>query len=146
MCPYAYATKWCPVLQYTRPPAPAWHGRVPARRATRLAWTSATPLLHRQRLEPPSTTTHTFNPLFIKIWVDDRNGTKKTLTPDLINAIAEEAHKFNVPVGVHNVTLANAKLLMRAGLEGWLHVPVRQGEIADEEIIRIVKDRIARRD
>ncbi len=85
-------------------------------------------------------------PLFIKIWVDDRDGTKKTLTPDLINAIADEAHKFNVPVGVHNVTLANAKVLMRAGVEGWLHVPVRQGEIADEEILSIVKNRIARGD
>jgi imidazolonepropionase-like amidohydrolase len=83
-------------------------------------------------------------PLFIKIWVDDRNGTKKTLTPDLINAIADEAHKFNVPVGVHNVTLANAKVLMRAGVEGWLHVPVRQGEVADAEILAIVKERIAR--
>jgi imidazolonepropionase-like amidohydrolase len=83
-------------------------------------------------------------PLFIKIWVDDRDGAKKTLTPDLINAIADEAHKFNLPVGVHNVTLANAKVLMRAGVEGWLHVPVRQGEIADEEILGIVKDRIAR--
>jgi imidazolonepropionase-like amidohydrolase len=82
-------------------------------------------------------------PLFIKIWVDDRDGAKKTLTPDLINAIADEAHKFNVPVGVHNVTLANAKVLMRAGVEGWLHVPVRQGEVADAEILSIVKDRVA---
>jgi len=29
-------------------------------------------------------------------------------------------------------------------VEGWLHVPVRQGEIADEEILGIVKDRVAR--
>src|SRR6267378_3456492 len=85
-------------------------------------------------------------PVFIKIWVDDRDGAKKTLTPDLINAIASEAHKFNVPVAVHNVTLANAKVLMRAGVEGWLHVPVRQGEIPDGEILGIVKDRIARGD
>ena len=76
--------------------------------------------------------------------VDDRDGAKKTLTPELINAIASQAHKFNVPVAVHNVTLANAKVLMRAGVEGWLHVPVRQGEIADAEILGIVKDRIAR--
>src|SRR5207244_1893198 len=48
-------------------------------------------------------------PVFIKIWVDDRDGAKKTLAPELINAIASEAHKFNVPVAVHNVTLANAK-------------------------------------
>src|SRR5207247_2742842 len=41
-------------------------------------------------------------PAFIKIWVDDRGGTKKTLTPDLYRAVADEAHKFNIPVGVHN--------------------------------------------
>src|SRR5882762_8453018 len=85
-------------------------------------------------------------PAFIKIWVDDRGGTKKTLTPDLIRAVADEAHKFNVPVGVHNITLANAKVLMRAGVEGWLHVPVRGGDVADDEIFGIVKDRIARND
>ena len=85
-------------------------------------------------------------PEFIKIWVDDRGGTKKTLTPALYRAVAEEAHKYNVPVGVHNVTLANAKELMRAGVEGWLHVPVRGGEAVDDELIGIVKQRIARND
>ena len=85
-------------------------------------------------------------PAFIKIWVDDRGGTKKTLTPELYRAVAEEAHRYNLPVGVHNVTLANAKELMRAGVEGWLHVPVRGGEAADEELIAIVKDRIAKND
>ncbi len=85
-------------------------------------------------------------PEFIKIWVDDRGGTKKTLTPPLYRAIAEEAHKYNVPVGVHNVTLANAKELMRAGVEGWLHVPVRGGEAVDDELIAVVKQRIARND
>jgi imidazolonepropionase-like amidohydrolase len=85
-------------------------------------------------------------PEFIKIWVDDREGTKKTLTPELYGAIADEAHKFNVPVGVHNVTLANAKQLMRDGVEGWLHVPVRGGEAVDEELVGIVKQRVARRD
>lgn len=85
-------------------------------------------------------------PEFIKIWVDDRGGTKKTLTPALYGAIAEEAHKYNVPVGVHNVTLANAKELMRDGVEGWLHVPVRGGEAVDDELIGIVKQRVARND
>jgi imidazolonepropionase-like amidohydrolase len=85
-------------------------------------------------------------PEFIKIWVDDRGGTKKTLTPALYGAIAEEAHKYNVPVGVHNVTLANAKELMRDGVEGWLHVPVRGGEAVDDELIGIVKQRVTRND
>jgi imidazolonepropionase-like amidohydrolase len=85
-------------------------------------------------------------PAFIKIWVDDRRGTKKTLTPELYRAIADEAHKFNVPVAVHNVKLDDAKELLRAGVEGWLHVPVRDGDVVDDEIIGIVKDRIARND
>jgi imidazolonepropionase-like amidohydrolase len=85
-------------------------------------------------------------PDFIKIWVDSRRGTKKTLTPELYRAIADEAHKFGVPVGVHNVTLADAKELLRDGVEGWLHVPVREGDVVDDEIIGIVKDRIARGD
>jgi imidazolonepropionase-like amidohydrolase len=85
-------------------------------------------------------------PDFIKIWVDDRGGRTKKLTPPLYLAIIEEAHKFNVPVAVHNVTLADAKLLMRAGVEGWLHLPVRNGEKPDEELIAIIKERIAKND
>jgi len=85
-------------------------------------------------------------PEFIKIWVDDRGGAKPTLTPPLYKAIAEEAHKNNIPVAAHNVTLADAKELMRAGVEGWLHIPVRGGEVADDELIGIVKDRIAKKD
>jgi imidazolonepropionase-like amidohydrolase len=83
-------------------------------------------------------------PEFIKIWVDDREGHKQTLSPELYRAILEEADKYNIPVGVHNSKLADAKGLLRAGVEGWLHTPVRQGEAVDDEVISIVKDRIAR--
>jgi imidazolonepropionase-like amidohydrolase len=85
-------------------------------------------------------------PEFIKIWVDDRNGRTQKLTPPLYLAIVDEAHKFNVPVAAHNVTLADAKLLMRAGVEGWLHLPVRGGEVPDDELIGIIKERIAKKD
>ena len=85
-------------------------------------------------------------PEFIKIWVDDRGGTKKKLTPELYRAIIDEAHKNNFPVAVHNVTLKDAKELMRAGVEGWLHVPVRGGDSPDAELIAMVKDRIAKKD
>jgi imidazolonepropionase-like amidohydrolase len=83
-------------------------------------------------------------PEFIKIWVDDRGGRKTTLSPALYRAIIEEAHRHNVAVGVHNVKLADAKELLRLGVEGWLHVPVRGGDAVDEETISIVKNRIAR--
>jgi imidazolonepropionase-like amidohydrolase len=85
-------------------------------------------------------------PDFIKIWVDDRGGRTKKLTPELYLAIIDEAHKNNVPVAAHNVTLADAKLLMRAGVEGWLHLPVRNGELPDDELLGIIRERIAKRD
>jgi imidazolonepropionase-like amidohydrolase len=85
-------------------------------------------------------------PEFIKIWVDDRAGRIPTLTPPLYGAILDEAHKAGVPVAVHNVKLADAKEMVRGGMEGWLHVPVREGEAADDELVALVKDRIARND
>jgi imidazolonepropionase-like amidohydrolase len=85
-------------------------------------------------------------PEFIKIWVDDRAGTKPTLTPVLYRAILDEAHKLGVPVAVHNVKQSDAKELVRGGIEGWLHVPVREGEVADDEMVALVKDRVARND
>jgi len=85
-------------------------------------------------------------PEFIKIWVDDRGGRMKKLTPELYLAIIDEAHKLNIPVAAHNVTLADAKLLMRAGVEGWLHLPVRMGEVPDAELLAIIKERIAKKD
>jgi imidazolonepropionase-like amidohydrolase len=84
-------------------------------------------------------------PEFIKIWVDDRNGRLPTLTPPLYRAIAEEAHRLNIPVAAHNVKLADAKELVKAGVEGWLHAPVR--DVApDAEFLALVKDRVIRQD
>ena len=123
-----------------------------------IAWPGAGPQGHPSRTDVayPVTTVEQarlavqdyvrMKPEFIKIWVDNRGGTKQTLTPPLYRAIIEEAHKYNVPVGVHNVTLTDAKELMRAGVEGWLHVPVRAGEAPDDELISIVKERIAKKD
>jgi imidazolonepropionase-like amidohydrolase len=85
-------------------------------------------------------------PAFIKIWVDDRAGRIPTLTPPLYGAILDEARKSGVPVAVHNVKLADAKDMVRGGMEGWLHVPVREGEAADDELVALVKDRVARND
>jgi imidazolonepropionase-like amidohydrolase len=121
-----------------------------------IAWPGSGPQGHPSRVDVPypvSTVEEAraavrdyaaMKPAFIKIWVDDRGGTKKTLTPALYGAVIDEAHRNNVPVGVHNVTGANAKQLMRDGVEGWLHVPVRGGESADAELVAIVKDRIVR--
>ena len=83
-------------------------------------------------------------PEFVKIWVDDRGGTLKTLTPELYKAIIQEASRLNVPVAAHTVKLADAKELYRAGLEGATHIPVRGGEVPDAELLAIIKERVAR--
>lgn len=82
-------------------------------------------------------------PDFIKIWVDDRGGRAKKLTPPIYRAIVEEALKRNIAVAAHNVTLADAKELVRAGVEGWVHVPVRGGDDVDDEMLALVKARVA---
>jgi len=83
---------------------------------------------------------------FVKIWVDTRDGKLKTLTPPLYRAIIDEARKHNMPVAAHTVTLADAKELYKAGLEGATHIPVRGGEVPDEELIAIIKERVAKSD
>ena len=85
-------------------------------------------------------------PEFIKIWVDDRNGKMPKLPPPVYLAIIEEAHKGGVPVAAHNITLADGKLMMKAGVEGWLHPPVRGGEVPDDEFLAMIRERIAKKD
>lgn len=85
-------------------------------------------------------------PEFVKIWVDDRGGTLKTLTPDLYRAIIDEATKYHVPVAAHTVKLSDAKELYKAGLTGAVHIPVRGGEVPDAELIAIIKERVAKSD
>ena len=81
-------------------------------------------------------------PEFIKIWTDDRGGRAKKLTPPIYRAIAEEAHKHGIAVAAHNVTLADAKELVRAGVEGWVHTPVRGGDEVDDEIVAHRADQV----
>ena len=83
---------------------------------------------------------------FVKIWVDDRGGGVKTLTPPLYRAVIDEATRLGVPVAAHTVALADAKELYRAGMVGAVHVPVRGGEVPDEELLGIVRDLVARSD
>jgi imidazolonepropionase-like amidohydrolase len=73
----------------------------------------------------------------VKTWVDDRGGTVRTLTPNLYRAIIDEAHRRNLRVVAHATGLADAKDLVRAGLDGFAHaVPD-----ADDEFIALLKQR-----
>ena len=76
---------------------------------------------------------------YVKIWVDDRNGSVPKLSSLLYRAIIDEAHKKNLRVFAHVATLADAKDLLRAGVDGFLH-PVRDRDV-DEELLRLLKER-----
>ena len=75
----------------------------------------------------------------VKIWVDDRNGTLPKLSPALCRAIIDEAHKNNLRVIAHVMTLADVKDLLRAGIDGFAHL-FRDHE-ADDEVLGLLRQR-----
>ena len=75
----------------------------------------------------------------VKIWVDDRMGTVKKLSPELYGAVIDEAHKHQMRVIAHIYTLDDAKGTLRAGLDAFAH-GVRDKDL-DEEFMALVKQR-----
>jgi imidazolonepropionase-like amidohydrolase len=75
----------------------------------------------------------------VKIWVDDRDGKYKKLTPELYGAVIEEAHKNGLRVTAHIFTLEDGKGLLRAGLDAFAH-GVRDRDV-DEEFVKMIKGR-----
>jgi imidazolonepropionase-like amidohydrolase len=76
---------------------------------------------------------------FVKIWVDDRDGKFKKLTPQLYGAVIDEAHKNKLRVTAHLFTLEDAKGLLRAGVDAFAH-GVRDKDI-DDEFVAMMKQR-----
>jgi imidazolonepropionase-like amidohydrolase len=77
---------------------------------------------------------------FVKIWVDDREGTVPKLKPEVYRAIIDEAHKNGMETLAHlgrTSALADAKELLKSGVDGFVHT-VRDRDV-DEEYIRLVK-------
>jgi len=75
----------------------------------------------------------------VKIWVDDRNKTVTPLPPSLYRPIIEEAHTRGLRVVAHVFYLADAKELLRAGVDGFAH-GIRDLEV-DDEIMTLFKAR-----
>ena len=76
---------------------------------------------------------------FIKIWVDDRNGKYKKLTPELYGAVIDEAHTLKQRVTVHVYYLDDAKGLLKAGVDAFAH-GVRDKDV-DDELMALIKAR-----
>ena len=75
----------------------------------------------------------------VKIWVDDRNGKYKKLTPEIYGAIIDEAHRRGLRVTAHLFSLEDAKELIRAGVDVFAH-GVRDKDI-DDELVAMFKQR-----
>jgi len=72
------------------------------------------------------------NVRFVKVWVTDRNGTQTKTVPEAYRALIDEAHRHDIRALAHATdSLADAKDLARAGLDGSLHaVPDADAEFA----------------
>ena len=75
----------------------------------------------------------------VKIWVDDRDGKYKKLTPELYSAVIDEAHKHVLRVTAHIFALEDAKGLLKAGIDAFAH-GVRDRDI-DDEFLALIKQR-----
>ena len=73
----------------------------------------------------------------VKIWVDDRNGMYKKLSPELYRAVIDEAHKRGLRVTAHIFTLDDAKALLRAGIDAFAH-GIRDRDL-DDEVVGLFK-------
>jgi imidazolonepropionase-like amidohydrolase len=75
----------------------------------------------------------------VKFWLDDRHGTKAKLTPEIYQALIDEAHSHNLTVAAHIYTLDEAKAVVRAGADIIAHMPRTPG--ADDELIELLIER-----
>jgi imidazolonepropionase-like amidohydrolase len=75
----------------------------------------------------------------VKIWVDDRRGTYPKMTPDVYNAIIDEAHKYGMLVHAHATTLPDQKAVVRAGVDVLVHLV--QNEKIDDELMALLKEK-----
>ena len=83
---------------------------------------------------------HSYGVTLVKMWVDARGGSVPKIGPDVYRAIIDEAHSNGIRVVAHVGTtsaLADAKDLLRAGIDGFAHT-VRDRDV-DEEYLALVR-------
>jgi imidazolonepropionase-like amidohydrolase len=73
----------------------------------------------------------------VKIWVQDRPAGIPKMSPVLYRATIDEAHKHKMQVVVHATAPADVKDLLRAGIDGFAHIPTA----VDEELMALLKER-----
>ncbi len=66
----------------------------------------------------------------IKIWMDDLHGRQPKIKTAVVDAILEEARKYNIPVTAHIFSMADTEHLVNSGAAGFLHM-IRDTEDID---------------
>lgn len=80
-------------------------------------------------------------PDFVKVRVDDFMGARPKMSPEVYQAVIDEAHKHGFRTAAHIVLLDDAKGVLRAGVDYIAH-SVRDREV-DDEFIALMKKRHA---
>ena len=75
----------------------------------------------------------------VKIWVDDRRGTYPKMTPEVYNAIIDEAHRHHMMVHAHATTLPDQEAVVRAGIDVLVHMV--QNEKLDDEYLTLLREK-----
>ncbi len=75
----------------------------------------------------------------VKIWVDDRRGTYPKMSPEVYNAVIDEAHKHHMMVNAHATTLADQKAVVKAGVDVLIHIVTV--EKVDDEYLAILREK-----
>lgn len=75
----------------------------------------------------------------VKIWVDDRRGTYPKMTPEVYNAVIDEAHRHHMMVHAHALTLADQKAVVRAGVDVLVHIV--PNEKVDDEFLALLREK-----
>ena len=78
---------------------------------------------------------------YVKIWLDDREGTVRKLPPDAYAAAIDEAHKQNLLTITHVAEMSDVKAIMRAGIDAFAHPPWRGGDEVDDELAGMFRQR-----
>ncbi|HYV65927.1 MAG TPA: amidohydrolase family protein [Myxococcales bacterium] len=77
------------------------------------------------------------HPDMLKLWVDDIYGKFPKMKPEVFQAAIEEAHKNKIHVAAHVFYLADAKALVKAGVDALAH-SIRDQPV-DAELIKAMK-------
>src|SRR5438105_166208 len=75
----------------------------------------------------------------IKLWMDDGNGKGAKLKSDVFSAAIEEAHKRNLKIVAEVFDLADAKDLVKAGINGFV-TSIRDRDV-DDQLISAMKEK-----